>query len=202
MMSAFTKFLNENQDPKAVEKLMGKVSGLLTAGEEVEYIAVQKKPVINTSPDCVALTNKRVIFCRPKNFGLSMEFKDYQWKDVLDIHIKENMLGADFALKTAKGSDLMDYLPKEQARRLYQFGQGKEEEARDYRRQRELEDKRAAAGGGITVNAGVAPAPTALPAAATNDPIEQLRKLKTLLENELITQAEYDERRATILALL
>ena len=41
-MSAFAKFLNENQDPKAVEKLMNKVSGLLTADEEVQYIAVQK----------------------------------------------------------------------------------------------------------------------------------------------------------------
>ncbi len=198
-MSAFSKYLNENQDPKAVEKLMGKISGLLTADEEVQYIAVQKKPVLNTSPDCVALTNKRVIFCRPKNFGLSMEFKDHQWKDVVDIHMKENMLGADFSIKTAKGNDEMDYLPKDQARKLYQFGQAKEEEARDYRRQRDLEDKRAAAGGGITVNAGAA-TPAAPVAPATDDPMEKLKKLKMMLENELVTQAEYDERRATIMA--
>ena len=199
-MSTFSKYLNENQDPKAVEKLMGKISGLLTADEEVQYIAVQKKPVLNTSPDCVALTNKRVIFCRPKNFGLSMEFKDHQWKDVVDIHMKENMLGADFSIKTAKGSDEMDYLPKDQARKLYQFGQAKEEEARDYRRQRDLEDKRAAAGGGITVNAGAA-SPAATPAApAADDPMAKLKKLKMMLENELVTQAEYDERRAAIMA--
>ena len=199
-MSSFTKFLNENQDPKSVEKLLSKVSGLLTADEEVQYIAVQKKPVLNTSPDCVALTNKRVIFCRPKNFGLSMEFKDHQWKDVIDIHIKENMLGADFTIKTAKGSDLMDYLPKDQARKLYQFGQGKEEEARDYRRQRDLEDKRAAAGGGIVVNAGAAPPPP--PLNNPDDPMEKLKRLKAMLEYELLTQTEYDERRATILATL
>ena len=199
-MSSFTKFLNENQDPKSVEKLLSKVSGLLTADEEVQYIAVQKKPVLNTSPDCVALTNKRVIFCRPKNFGLSMEFKDHQWKDVIDIHIKENMLGADFTIKTAKGSDLMDYLPKDQARKLYQFGQGKEEEARDYRHQRDLEDKRAAAGGGIVVNAGAAPPP--LPLNNPDDPMEKLKRLKAMLEYELLTQTEYDERRAAILATL
>ena len=199
-MSSFTKFLNENQDPKSVEKLLSKVSGLLTADEEVQYIAVQKKPVLNTSPDCVALTNKRVIFCRPKNFGLSMEFKDHQWKDVIDIHIKENMLGADFTIKTAKGSDLMDYLPKDQARKLYQFGQGKEEEARDYRRQRDLEDKRAAAGGGIVVNAGAAPPPP--PLNNPDDPMEKLKRLKAMLEYELLTQTEYDERRAAILATL
>ena len=199
-MSAFAKLLNENQNPQAVEKLMSKISGLLTADEEVQYIAVQKKPVLNTSPDCVALTNKRVIFCRPKNFGLSMEFKDHQWKDVVDIHIKENMLGADFSIKTSKGSDVMDYLPKDQARKLYQFGQGKEEEARDYRRQRDLEDKRAAAGGGIVVNAGgMAAAPVAASPAA-DDPMEKLKKLKMMLDNELLTPAEYNERRNVILA--
>ena len=199
-MSPFAKLLNENQDPKAVEKLMSKVSGLLTADEEVQYIAVQKKPLLNTSPDCVALTNKRVIFCRPKNFGLSMEFKDHQWKDVVDIHIKENMLGADFSIKTAKGSDVMDYLPKDQARKLYQFGQGKEEEARDYRRQRDLEDKRAAAGGGITVNAAPAAPAAASPAPVADDPMAKLKKLKMMLDNELLTQDEYDERRNAILA--
>ena len=179
---------------------MSKVSSLLTADEEVQYIAVQKKPLLNTSPDCVALTNKRVIFCRPKNFGLSMEFKDHQWKDVIDIHIKENMLGADFSIKTTKGSDLMDYLPKDQARRLYQFGQSKEEEARDYRRQRDLEDKQAAACG-IVVNASpVAPVPA--PAPVADDPMEKLKKLKVMLENELLTQTEYDERRTVILAAL
>ena len=77
-MSAFAKFLNEDQEPRSVEKLMGKISGLLTADGEIQYIAVQKKPLLNTSPDCVALTNKRVIFCRPKNFGLRMKFKGHQ----------------------------------------------------------------------------------------------------------------------------
>ena len=200
-MSSFANLLNENQDPKTVEKLMGKIGGLLTAGEEVQYIDVQKKPVLNTSPDCVALTNKRVIFCRPKNFGLSMDFKDYLWKDVLDIHLKESMMGADFSLKTTKGNELMDYLPKDQARKLYQFGQAKEEEAQDYRRQRDLEDKRATAGGGIVVNAAPAPVAALVAVApAADDPMEKLKKLKTMLENELITQAEYDERRNAILA--
>ncbi len=61
------KFLNEEQDPKSVEKLMEKVSGLLTSDEEVEYIAVQKKPAVTILPDSIVVTNKRVILCKPKN---------------------------------------------------------------------------------------------------------------------------------------
>uniref|UniRef100_A0AAU6WQC9 Uncharacterized protein n=1 Tax=Chryseobacterium endophyticum TaxID=1854762 RepID=A0AAU6WQC9_9FLAO len=36
------KFLNEEQDPQAVEKLLGRINSLLTSQETVEYIAVQK----------------------------------------------------------------------------------------------------------------------------------------------------------------
>lgn len=205
MIQELKKFLNEEQDSKAVEKVLAKVSGLLTADEKVEYIAVQKKPAINLSPDCIALTNKRIIFCRPKSFGLSMDFQDYAWKDVADCHIKENILGATFMLRTVRNySNSLDYLPKNQARKLYQFAQQKEEEMVDYRRQRDLEDKRALAGGGIIVN-------TNIPANKTEDkiaedkkedPIETLQKLKTLLDNSLILQEEFDKKKAEVLLRL
>jgi len=200
MIDNLKKFLNEEQDPKAVEKLFEKVKDLLTADEQVEYIAVQKKPAINLSPDCIALTNKRIIFCRPKNLGFSMDFQDYLWKDVADCHIKEGIMGASFTMKTIKRQiNMLDYLPKAQARKLYQFAQGKEEEMAEYRRQRELEDKRAAAGGGIIVNAGLQ---TAAPAEVKDDPVAVLGKLKSLLENQLISQEEYDSKKNEILQKL
>jgi hypothetical protein len=55
MIDNLKKFLNEDQDPKAIEKVAVKLNGILMTGEEVEYIAVQKKPAVNISPDCVAL---------------------------------------------------------------------------------------------------------------------------------------------------
>ncbi|MDQ1098295.1 PH domain-containing protein [Chryseobacterium camelliae] len=112
------QFLNEEQDPKAVEKLLVRINSLLTSKEFVEYIAVQKKPALNISPDCIALTNRRIIFCRPRNFGLSMDFQDYGWQDVLDCHIKEGIIGSAFTMRTVKNfSNMMDYLPKAQARK-------------------------------------------------------------------------------------
>lgn len=200
MINDLKKYLNEEQDPKAVEKLMEKVTGLLTSGEIVEYIAVQKKPAINISPDCIALTNKRIIFCRPKNLGLSMEFQDYFWKDVVDTHMKEGMLGATYSIKTTRGLiNMLDYLPKAQARKLYQFSQGKEEEMLEYRRQRDLEDKRAIAGGGIVVNAGqMAQAPISVE--TKEDPLTVLQKLKTLLEAGIMTQEEFDVKKNEVIS--
>ncbi|PQA92795.1 PH domain-containing protein [Chryseobacterium piscicola] len=204
MIQELKKFLNEEQDSKAVEKVLEKISGLLTADEKVEYVAVQKKPAINLSPDCIALTNKRIIFCRPKSFGLSMDFQDYAWKDVADCHIKENILGATFMLRTVRNyTNTLDYLPKSQARKLYQFAQQKEEDMLDYRRQRDLEDKRAIAGGGITVTTNIpSTQKDSTSEEKKEDPIETLQKLKTLLDNNLILQEEFDKKKAEILSRL
>ncbi|AWM14166.1 PH domain-containing protein [Flavobacterium sp. NRK F10] len=200
MINDIKKFLNEEQNPKVVEKLMHKVKGLLTAGEEVEYIAVQNKPIVNLSPDCITLTNKRVIFCRPSNLGLSMNFQDYLWKEIADCHMKEAILGAVFSVKTIKGQlNTLDYLPKVQARKLYQFAQEKEEEMAEYRRQRDLEDKRAAAGGGIVVNANTA-TNAANEKDKEEDPLIVLQKLKGLLENEIISKEDFESKKEQILS--
>lgn len=198
MINDLKKFLNEEQDPKAIEKLLVKVNGLLTSGEQVEYIAVQKKPAINLSPDCIALTNKRIIFCRPRNLGLSMDFQDYAWKDILDCHMKEGIIGATFSMKTIRGNmNMLDYLPKAQARKLYQFAQEKEEEMVVYRREHDLENKRAIAGGGITVNAGP---PILQNVERKEDPLETLQKLKKMLDSEIISQTEFDIKKIEILS--
>lgn len=202
MIDNLSKFLNEEQDTKTVEKIYEKVKGLLTSGEEVQYIAVQKKPAVNISPDCIALTSKRIIFCRPKNFGFSMEFQDYVWKDIVDCHMKEGILGAEFSVKTIKGQlNTIDYLPKAQARKLYQFAQEKEEVQQEIRRDRELEEKRAAAGG-VVVTANMPPNLQSDNTPKQEDPMAALKQLKTLFENELISQQEFEAKKSEILARL
>ncbi|MBP1166640.1 hypothetical protein JOE44_003524 [Chryseobacterium sp. PvR013] len=201
-------FLNEEQDPQAVEKILGKINSLLTSQEVVEYIAVQKKPVINLSPDCIALTNRRIIFCRPKNFGLSMDFQDYSWVDIADCHIKEGIVGATFIMRTTNSfTNMMDYLPKNQARKLYQFAQEVEERMRGLRREKNLETLRASAGG-VTVN-NATPIITQpqqfqeekKPLLIENeDPFALLQKLKDLKENGIISPEEFEIKKNEVLS--
>ena len=122
MIDNLKKILNEDQDPKAIEKITDKLENLLMSNEEVGYIAVQKKPAVTIFPDSIVVTNKRIILCKPKNLGLSMEFIDYDWDDIAGSFVKEGILGADFTFTT--NSDLthtVDYLPKNQARKLYTY---------------------------------------------------------------------------------
>ncbi len=195
------KFLNESQDPKTVDKILKKVSELLTKGETVDYIAVQKKPVVNLSPDCIALTNRRIIFCRPKNLGVSMSFQDILWKDVENCHIEEKILGSIFTVKSVKNKFIitLDYLPKAQARLLYRYAQEKEEEMERYRRHLELEKSRAQAG---KININSARDTENNSYRQEKDPVESLKKLKRLLEEALISQEEFNKKKTEILSKL
>lgn len=122
MKDQIRKFLNEDQDPKAIEKIASKLEDLLMKNEEVGYIGVQKKPAINVFPDSIVLTNKRILICKPKNLGLSMEFIDYAWDDIAVTFIKENILGSEFSFLTKSDITVsMDYLPKTQARKINTF---------------------------------------------------------------------------------
>ncbi|MGX7667504.1 PH domain-containing protein [Flavobacterium pedocola] len=122
MIDNLKKILNEDQDPKAIEKITSKLENLLMTNEEVGYIAVQKKPAITVFPDSIVVTNKRIIICKPKNLGLSMEFIDFNWDEVAASFVKEGILGSEYTFTTKNElTHTVDYLPKNQARKLYTF---------------------------------------------------------------------------------
>ena len=122
MLDNLKKILNEDQDPKAIEKITEKLDNLLMQGEEIGYIGVQKKPALTVFPDSIVMTNKRIIICKPKNLGLSMSFTDYDWQEIVAPMVKENLLGSEFSFVTKTDlTETIDYIPKNQARKLYTF---------------------------------------------------------------------------------
>lgn len=232
MLDNLKKILNEDQDPKAIEKITAKLENLLMSHEEVGYIAVQKKPAITVFPDSIVVTNKRIILCKPKNLGLSMEFVDYDWNDIAGTFVKEGILGSDFTFTTQ--SDLthtVDYLPKNQARKLYTFAKEQldalknpvaapvaapvqetpvQETPAEIVEEPEVEE--------VTNFAEIIPAPVVeTPADSTisapagekklsdlskEELFEKLQNYKKLLDNGLILQGEYDRLKSEILNFL
>ena len=199
-----SRFLSEQQDPAVAGQVFEKVSQILTAGEEIAYIAVEK-PLVSLTPDSVVLTNKRFIIYRPKLLG-RVEFEDHIWRDLKEAQLKEGVINSTFSITKTNGEHLViEHLPKAQARKVYGYAQQMEEYVREERRTRDMEEKRAAAGGvnigGLGQVSGMAsPAPQAAPAA--EDPVAKLSKLKQMLDNGLITQQEYDAKKSDILSRL
>jgi hypothetical protein len=194
------RFQNEDQDPAVVEQVLSRVQQLLTSGEEVSYVAVQKKPVVNVTPECVVLTSKRFILYKPKLLG-GADFEDYIWRELKDARLQEGLLGATLTMHTVAGRLItVEYLPKAQARRLYSLAQEMEEKVHEERRSRELEDKRAAAGGVVLHGAPLSPPQQGHVASGAEDPVQTLQKLKAMAEAGLITASEYEAKKAEVLA--
>jgi hypothetical protein len=201
MGNALSRFLNEEQDPAIVAQVHTRVQQILTSGEEIQYIAVQKKPVMNLAPDCAVLTNRRFIIYRPKLLG-RVTFDDYIWRDLRDVKLEEGLVGATLCFHTLGGQKVsLDYLPKAQARLLYRTAQEMEERCIEERRVRSMEEMRAAAGGVVVQNA-MMPAPPQPPMPSQDGLVQRLKSLKDMLDAGLISQAEFDTKKAEILRSL
>lgn len=157
-----------------------------------------------------------------------MEFIDYDWEDVAASFVKEGILGADYTFTTK--SDLthtVDYLPKNQARKLYTYAKEQldvlknpkvvtAEEVKVEEPQTIIEEPvEEVATEEVTNYAEIMPATTYVPfeepkvESATGDKklnelsqdelFEKLQNYKKLLDNGLIMQGEYDNYKKEIL---
>lgn len=211
-MILIDRFLSDEQDPKAVEKVLGKLNDMLTSNEELIYLAVQKKPAVNLLPDCIAVSNKRIFYCEPANFGITMNFKDISWKSIKEVSFKEELFGSKFICVPQHGENIItEYIPKVQARKLYQAAYEQLESFKEQQRLAEVDEKRPhqpVATLEIPVEEIIAvEIPAEAPSYSAPAPVEEpedettlkLRKLKTLYDKQLITQDEYEAKKADIL---
>lgn len=196
--SVFEHLTAQKQDPAIVEKVVERVSKILSGNEQLQYIAIQQRPIVNWFPDCIVLTDRRVILYQPKLFG-RVDMQDYIWRRISNARLQENIIGSTLTFDVTNGSPIaLDYLPKEQARELYRFAQAAEEAATEERRLRKMEEDRAKAGGvQIMQQIGTTPQP-----GGPVDPVQRLQQLKQLLDAGLLSQAEYDIKRAELIKQL
>jgi hypothetical protein len=208
-MNLIDRFLSDEQDPKAVEKVLGKLNDMMSANEELIYLAVQKRPAVNLLPDCIAVSTKRIFYCTPGNLGFTMNFKDISWKSIKEVSFKEEIFGSKFICVPQHGENIItEYIPKVQARKLYQAAYEQLEDYKEQQRLEELENRRSSTSP-VTVNTVAAepvieenPAFISSPAPVEEQEDEttlKLRKLKTLYDKHLITQEEYEAKKADIL---
>jgi hypothetical protein len=192
------KYTDPSQETEAVQKMAGQIAKILTPNEELFYIALQNRMAISMHPNAVAATSNRVIVYDSKILGRA-SFVDFQWQDVANTRIEQGMLSSQFLVQTVDGRQAgLGELDKDQAKRLYGICQQLEQEWREKRRIREMEQARAASGG---ISIGSLPAGSGTPeSASAEDPVAKLAKAKAMLDQGLISEAEYDTLKAKILS--
>lgn len=210
------QYLTDDQDPKTTEKILGKLRDMLTSGEAVIYLAIQKKPAVTLIPDCIAITNKRIIFCIPENLGLTTNFITFPWEDIKEVSFKEEFFGSKFLTVPQRGENIaIDYIPKVQARKLYQFSNEQLEKTRGMAQNSLSDEKNTHLGNSnssedytsyVEIEEEEKPFIQAQIPSAVDEPedevTQKLKKLKTLFEKQLITSEEYERKKADILSQL
>lgn len=201
------QYLTDEQDPKTAEKVLAKLKDMLSSDEPVIYLAIQKRPGVTINPDSIAVSTKRIVFCIPENLGLTTNFITFYWADVKEVSFKEGFLGSKFIIVPQRGENVVtDYIPKVQARKLYQFCNEQMEKHKmippgigSVMQNENLADDYASY---IEVKDEVDGFTTAENSQTEDDLIQKLQKLKTLFEKQLISQAEYERKKADILSQL
>ena len=193
------KNINLEQNENLLKKALKNAERFFTEGEKHLCSAVQKKPVVNLFPHMIIVTNKRVIKHEPKI--LRAVFKDYLWMDLVDVHLSDHVFGSKLIFKFENGEIAVDSIPKNQAKKIYCIAQKKEEEWVEKKRLRGIEEERAKSGAShIVVGHNSSEEKVSIDKKSPKSELKaKLVELKELLDDELITQDEYQNKKSRIL---
>jgi hypothetical protein len=150
----------------------------------------------------VMITSSRVLTVRRGLLG-GFKMSDIQWKDLLDVTLEQNVIGP-LCGSNLKFSHLnrtlpplaVDGVPADAASSIYSKAQLEEQAWEEMRRVRGMEEIRAAAGG-VVVHAG---ASGGAAEGQGNRLTDQIGQAKALLDSGAISDAEFQEMKAKILA--
>jgi preprotein translocase subunit YajC len=184
------------------EKARQKLSATLMRDDKVISSAIQNRIAsLFKRRELVAITNSRFISINRSLFG-GFTMRDYQWKDLHDVKLAENILPAifgsslSFVTATDSAGLRIDGIPSDVASAIYTHAQSEGQAWEEKLRIRELEEKRAASGG-VHVHSAAPGAASGLPTASI---MEEIAKAKALLDAGAISDAEFQEIKARVLS--
>ena len=201
-------FLVLKDSKQRSRKAMEKLDGTLMKDEKIIHKGIDKRPFALFSRRSVfAVTNSRIINLQRGLIG-GYTMRDYQWKDLKDAKISENVLpgicGSTLTFTFSQFPWIMVYPDLKTASDIYKVAQLQEQAWEEKRRIREMEETRAQAGG-ISIGNTAAPSPTGSTSnndksMSTSDIADELLKIKELLDKGILSDVEFQEMKSKILS--
>jgi hypothetical protein len=148
-----------------------------------EEILFNYEKSFSLKPAGLVFTNMRLICYRSKGFG-GLELRDYSWRDLRNVRIKEGLLGGEIKFELGEDDEVeFENVPKDMLRKMYSLA-------------KELKEKAHESSKRLIVH----PETPEQPAVPQEDPVRKLKQLKEMLDAGLISQAEYDSKKVEILS--
>ena len=201
-------FLVFKDSKQRSRKAMEKLDGTLMKDENIMHKGIDKRPFALFSRRSVfAVTNSRIINLQRGLIG-GYTMRDYQWKDLEDAKISENVLpeicGSTLTFTFSQFPLIMVYPDLKTASDIYKVAQLQEQAWEEKRRIREMEETRAQAGG-ISIGNTATTSPTGSTSnndksMSTSDIADELLKIKELLDKGILSDVEFQEMKSKILS--
>jgi hypothetical protein len=197
-------------DEPGISRALAALRSLLIPGETLETHAVQRRLFALTHRrTIVGATSGRLIVVHRGLFG-DYTPQDLRWQDLQDAQLRVGVFSATLVINLFGSADLataegphrsiqVDGLRKDEAQNVYRACQAQEQQWREKRRVRELEELRAKSGG-INLAGGIGGGSG--PAAADGALASRLQRAREMLQQGLLTDAEFEQVKARILAEL
>ncbi len=198
-------------DDGGIRRAMEHVQSVLVPGESVEAWAAQRRIfALKHRRVLIAATSGRLVCVARKLLG-GFDLTDLRWQDLEEVKLDVGVFSASLRVRVGKVADLasdrsagirlLEFhgLRKAQAEAVYRVCQAQDQAWREKRRIRDLEELRARSGG-IQLPSGLAGPGSAAGTAGTPESVRRLQEAKQLLDNKLITDAEYEAIKAKILS--
>jgi len=208
MTTAAKETHGADEDPR-IQASLQQLNGLLVPGETLQAYAVQNRLFALTKRRLlVGASTGRLLVLRRNLLG-GFHLTDLRWQDLKDVKLNAGIFGADLTVTTLDQADLASQdrtagmflltgLRKTQAQDVYRICQAQEQQWREKRRVRDLEELRAKSGG---LQLGVAGGPSgAIGGASGADAVERLKAAKEMLANGLITDSEFEAIKAKVVS--
>jgi hypothetical protein len=185
------------REQKALLKLQStliKDEAVITSGIQKRIFSLFSRRIL------IAISSSRLIEIRRSRLG-GFDMKDYQWKDLRDAQMSENIIpnffGAkiNFVAKQNAKTITIDGLPSDVASAIYSYAQAQEHEWEEKNRVRDLEEKRAISGSSMVTVGGQA----TTSGNSQGNMLESLEKAKKLFDSGAINDVEYQELKAKII---
>jgi hypothetical protein len=196
-----------------ISRALAALRSLLIPGEELESHAIQRRLFALTHRrTIVGATSGRLIAVTRGLFG-DYTPQDVRWQDLQDAQLRVGVFGATLSVAVHGTADLasaegprralvVEGLRKAEAQEVYRACQTQEQAWREKRRVRELEELRAKSGG-INLGGGLpGGAPAGAAAEGAGVPAARLQRAKEMRQQGLLSDAEFEQVKARILAEL
>lgn len=202
------------ENDKRILSSIKKIENILVQDEKMQAVSIQKRiytilpvltggglfPLFHRRQVLIATTGRLILMKR--NLIMGYTVYDFRWQDISKVFLKVGIFGTDISVEFNGSGDLAlskNYsivnnfigFDKNLTENVYRIAEFQEQSWREKRRIRSLEELRAKSGG---VHLGT----NGIENNEINN-ISRLKEIKTLLEEGLISDSEYESLKAKII---